>query len=63
MSVPTYGRAPADANGVSEIPVPAGALELTTRKDEWKGTARVAVGEGATVPVELKLSEPEDGLP
>jgi protocatechuate 3,4-dioxygenase beta subunit len=63
VSVPFYARTPGDANGVSEIPAPAGMLELTTRKDKWKGTARAAVGEGAVVPVELKLSEPDDSFP
>jgi hypothetical protein len=63
VSVPVFGRGPADANGVTEFATPTGTVEVTARKEKRKGTASVAVGEGATVPVELRLTEPDDAFP
>jgi hypothetical protein len=64
VSVPVYGRRrPTDSNGVAEVPTPVGNVEVSARNGKRKGRASVPVSEGASVPVELRLTEPDDGTP
>jgi hypothetical protein len=59
ISVPSMGGlGPTDSTGLTEIPSPAGALEIEVRGDKYKGTARASVGEGATATSEVTLTEP-----
>jgi hypothetical protein len=59
ISVPFMGgRGPTDSTGITEIPTPAGAVEIDVHGENYKGTARVSVGEGATVASEVTLTEP-----
>jgi protocatechuate 3,4-dioxygenase beta subunit len=59
ISVPFMGgRGPTDSTGLTEIPTPAGALEIEVRGDKYKGTAKASVGEGATATSEVTLTEP-----
>jgi protocatechuate 3,4-dioxygenase beta subunit len=58
ISVPFMGRGSTDSTGVTEIPTPAGALEIDVRAEKYKGTAKVSVGEGATAVSEVTLTEP-----
>jgi hypothetical protein len=59
ISVPIMGgRGPTDSTGITEVPTPAGAVEIDVRSENYKGTARVSVGEGATVASEVTLTEP-----
>ncbi len=49
-------------NGVAEVPAPAGVVELLANDGKKKGTVRVSVAPGETVPAELRLTEPgEEG--
>jgi large repetitive protein len=59
INVPSMGgRGPTDSTGVTEIPTPAGALEIEVRNETYKGTAKVSVGEAATATTEVTLTEP-----
>jgi hypothetical protein len=59
ISVPFMGgRGPTDSTGVTEIATPAGALEIDVHAEQYKGTAKVSVGAGATVTSEVTLTEP-----
>ncbi len=59
ISVPSMGgRGPTDSTGVTEIATPAGALEIDVRAENYKGTAKVSVGEAATATTEVTLTEP-----
>ncbi len=59
ISVPFMGgRGPTDSTGLTEIPTPAGTLEIEVRGEKYKGTARVSVGEGATATTDVTLVEP-----
>ena len=59
LSVPWMGgRSATDSTGLTEIPTPAGALEIDVRAEKYKGTAKVSVGEGATATSEVTLTEP-----
>jgi hypothetical protein len=54
----TGGRGPTDSSGLTEIPTPAGVVEIEVNKEKLKGTIRVSVGEGATVDAEVRLTQP-----
>jgi hypothetical protein len=50
---------PTDSSGFAEVPVPAGALQLSVGAEKYRvGTAQVQVGEGAAVNVEVTLEGP-----
>jgi hypothetical protein len=58
IHVPWNGlRGPTDAEGVTEIATPAGALEIDVDVDKYTGTTKVQVGEGATATTEVTLTE------
>jgi hypothetical protein len=52
------GRAPSDSAGVTELPTPAGALEIEVWSPSYKGKTTVSVAEGATANAEVTLTEP-----
>ena len=54
------GQGPTDASGVVVLPAPPGNLEIEVRSDRYKGTLRLTVAEGATVPAEITLTESTD---
>ena len=59
IAVPWGGpRQPTDAAGLTEMAVPAGALEIEASDSKYKGTAKVTVAEGATASAEVTLTEP-----
>jgi len=59
ISVPFIGgRGPTDSTGITEIATPAGALEIDVHAENYKGTAKVTVGEGAKATSEVTLTEP-----
>jgi hypothetical protein len=63
VSVPVYGNRPTDSNGIAEVPAPAGSVEIIARGRRRKGMVTTPVGEGASTAVEIRLTEPDDGLP
>jgi hypothetical protein len=54
----TGGRGPTDSSGLTQIPTPAGSVELEVRGEKYKGRVRLSVGEGATMGAEITVSEP-----
>ena len=59
VEVPDAGGAPTNSSGFTELPVPAGALQLSVGAEKYRvGNTQVQVGEGATVSVEVTLEGP-----
>jgi hypothetical protein len=60
VNVPsTGGEGPTNASGITQIPSPAGAVELSVDAETFQGTTvQALVGEGATVNVEVTLKKP-----
>jgi Carboxypeptidase regulatory-like domain len=60
VDVPYSGDGgPTNSSGFTELPVPAGALQLSVGAEKYKtSTAQVQVGEGAAVSVEVTLEGP-----
>ena len=57
VRVPVYGQGGTDTSGLALLPVPPGNLEIELRGETYRGSLRVSVAEGATVPVEMTLTE------
>jgi len=50
-----------DAQGVAEVVVPAGTMELVARKDRLEGRTTITVGEGGTATAEIRLAPASGG--